>query len=91
MIANLMIPFFEMILQSFINVLQKEDEYNIDSKLPRALNLDMKDMDNSTVSNHERGRERKKLLSLLRFLTVIVLPAFYILFCIAFFVYGMMV
>ena len=91
LITNLMIPFFEMILQSFINVLQNDDEYNIDSKLLRALNLHMKDMENSAMSNDRKDAEKKKLLGLLRFLTVIVLPAFYILFCIAFFVYGMMV
>ena len=87
LITNLMIPFFEMILQSLINVLQKDDEYNNDSKLFIAPNLGKKDTDNST----RRSKEKKKLMGILRFLTIIVLPAFYFLFCIAFFVYGMIV
>ena len=87
LITNLMIPFFEMILQSLINVLQKDDEYNNDSKLFIAPNLGKKDTDTST----RMSKEKKKLMGILRFLTVIVLPAFYFLFCIAFFVYGMIV
>ena len=91
LITNLMIPFFDMILQSFINMLQTDDKYNIDYQLFRALNPDKNDMDDSATNNYRRGGERKKLLSLLRFLAGIVLPAFYILFCIAFFVYGMII
>ena len=82
-----MIPFFEMILQSLINVLQKDDEYNNDSKLFIAPNLGKKNTDNSA----RRSKEKKKLMGILRLLTIIVLPAFYFLFCIAFFMYGMMV
>ena len=94
LITNLMIPFFEMILQSLINVLQKDDECNNDSRLFMVPNQGSKDIDNSTRRGNVtdvRGREKKKLLGILRFLTIIVLPAFYFLFCIAFFVYGMIV
>ena len=87
LITNLMIPFFEMILQSLVNMLQTDDEYNNDSRLFMAPNQ----TNNSTKRGTERGREKKKLMGILRFLTIIVLPAFYFLFCIAFFMYGMMV
>ena len=86
-----MIPFFEMILQSLINVLQKDDKHNNDSRVFMAPNLGIKDMDNSSMSGYGKGEEKKKLMGLLRFLTIIVLPAFDILFCIAFFAYGIMV
>ena len=91
LITNLMIPFFEMILQSLINVLHKDDELNNGSRVFMAPNLGIKNMDNSSMSDYGRGQEKEKLMNLLRFLTIIVLPAFYILFCISFFVYGIMV
>ena len=91
LIANLMIPFFEMILQSLVNMLQTDDEYNNDSRLFMAPNQGMKDTNNSTRRGNVRGMEKKKLMGILRFLTIIVLPVFYFLFCIAFFMYGMMV
>ena len=91
LITNLMIPFFEMILQSLINVLHKDDELNNGSRVFMAPNLGIKNMDNSSMSDYGRGQEKEKLMNLLRFLTIIVLPAFYILFCISFFVYGIIV
>ena len=81
LITNLMIPFFEMILQSLINVLRKDDEDYNDFKLFRACNPCMRDKNNSTRSIYKRGRENEKLLGILRLFSMIVLPAFYILFC----------
>ena len=93
LITNLMIPFIEIILQTLVNVWEKDGEDNDDSKLFRVspTNPGKKDKENSTMSGYRRGGENEKLLGIMKLLTRIGLPAFYILFCIAFFLYGMIV
>ena len=93
LIANLMIPFVEIILQSLLNIWDKDNEDNDnDTRLFRVspTNQGIKDKENSTMNGiHKRNGENEKLLSIMRLFTKSALPAFYILFCIAFFLYGM--
>ena len=93
LITNLMIPFIEIILQTVVNVWEKDGEDIDDSRLFRVspTNPGKKDKDNSTMSGYRRGRENDKLLGMMKLLIRIGLPAFYILFCISFFLYGMIV
>ena len=93
LIANLMIPFLEIILISLMNIWYKDNEdSDNDTRLFRVspTNPGKKDKDNSSMNGiHRRDRENEKLLSIMRLLTRVALPAFYILFCIVFFLYGM--
>ena len=87
LITNLMIPFFEIILQSLMNAWFKDYEVN-DTKILRVapLNQGIKKNDNNV---HRAVRKNEKLLNIMRLLTRAALPGFYILFCIVFFLYGM--
>ena len=90
LITNLMIPFFEIILQSLMNIASKDDEDN-DTRLFRVspTNPGIKDNGSNNKSGTRRTvRDNEKLLSTMRLLTRTVLPGFYIFFCIVFFTYG---
>ena len=85
LITNLMIPFFEIILQSLMNAWYIDYKDN-DNKILRVAPMNQKDKAN----NVQRAvRKNEKLLSIMRLLTRAALPGFYILFCIVFFLYGM--
>ena len=86
LITNLMIPFFEIILQSLMNIWYNDYE-DKDSRVLRVAptNPGIKDNDNI----HRIVRKSEKILGIMRILTRTALPGFYILFCIVFFLYGM--
>ena len=91
LITNLMIPFFEIILQSLMNFWYKDVED--DTRLFRVSpsNPGKKEKGDSSMSGiHKRSGGNEKLLGLLSLLTRTALPGFYILFCIGFFMYGML-
>ena len=88
LITNLMIPFVEIILQSLMNVWYKDHENNE----PRILKVTPVNPGIKVNDNiNEALRKNKKLLNIMRLLTRTALPGFYILFCIVFFLYGMIV
>ena len=91
LITNLMIPFFEIILQSLMNILYNDYEKH-DAKIIRIapINQSNREIDNQNLNiNHANVVKRKNLLNIMRLLTKTVIPGFYVLFCIAFFLYGM--
>ena len=93
LITNLMIPFFEIILQSLMNIWYKDNEEEDDTRLFRISPTSPANKDNNNRNMngiHRPVKENDKLLSILRLLTRTVLPGFYILFCFVFFIYGMM-
>ena len=86
LITNLMVPFLEIILQSLSNIWYKDDTriFRVSPKNPG-----IGDKNNSSINRiHREEREDDKILSILRLLTRTALPGFYILFCISFFLYG---
>ena len=90
LITNLMIPFLEIILQSLSNIWYKDNEdtntriFRVSPKIPG-----IEDKNSSSMNRiHREERENEKILGILRLLTRTALPGFYILFCISFFLYG---
>ena len=92
LITNLMIPFFEIILQSLMNIWYKDHEDEDDTRLFRiSPTRPAKDNNNRNMNGiHRTVKANDKLLSILRLLIRTVLPGFYILFCFVFFIHGMM-
>ena len=91
LITNLLIPFIEIILITFMNVWYKESQGEDDDKLFRVSPTNPKNKENGLQSMRGPGTgSNEKLLSMMRLVTKVGLPAFYILFCICFFVYGML-
>ena len=91
LITNLMIPFLEIILQSLSNIWYKDNEdtntriFRVSPKNPGIGD----DKNNSSMNRiHREERENEKNMNILRLLTRTALPGFYILFCISFFLYG---
>ena len=90
LIINLMILFFEIMLQSLMIICYKDTKHK-DTKFFRVSpnNPCMKDNVDSRINGTHRTNEKnEKVLSLMRLLTRTALPGFYILFCIGFFLYG---
>jgi len=87
LITNLMIPFVEIILQSLMNVWYKDYE-DKDSRILRVTPMNLGIKDNENI--HRVVGKSEKILGIIRLFTRTALPGFYILFCIVFFLYGMM-
>ena len=87
---NLMIPFFEIILQTMIHKLHGKDDYG-NEVMPYSRPVGTKNKNiNGLVGKEDSSRqERDKLLkNILEILALVVLPGFYIIFCIIFFIVG---
>ena len=83
LIMNLLIPFLMIILESILNILHKEQEDGSARRIQvRPTNDKNKGKDVQSVNG--------RVVRLLQLFTRFGLPAFYILFCICFFVYGML-
>ena len=92
LITNLLIPFIEIILISIMNIWYKESQGEDDDRIFRVSPTNPKNKENGlqSMGGHGSGDNNDRLLSLMRLVTKVGLPAFYILFCICFFVYGML-
>ena len=83
LITNLLIPFLIIILQSILNMWYKEQEDG------SARIIQVKPTNPKNEDNGFQG-VNGGVVGILQLFTRVGLPAFYILFCICFFVYGML-
>ena len=87
LITNLLIPFIEIILQTLMNVWYKD---GVDDRIVLSTNTNTKVNVHLNMCGICRNIwECEKLINMTRIVTRVALPAFYVLFCICFLVYGM--
>ena len=89
LITNLLIPFFEIILQSFINFWYKHYECDDTKICTRVSPMGTQKNDDCKDCKSMNPKTCEKLRGIMTQITRYSLPGFYILFCIVFFLYGM--
>ena len=82
LIMSLLIPFLEIILQTFLNMLYNEEDTQERNEVTRL----------HFLRNYDAGTQKRKVIKatvkILKLTAQLVLPGFYILFCIIFFIVG---
>ena len=84
LIFNLLIPFLEIILISFLNMIYVEERDRNDVTIKAG------DMTGTPQQATMKNNEIRYAYKILDLVAKLGLPAFYILFCIIFFLYGIL-